>query len=364
MHKLNWRLSAIRLTFKEYFVYIKRNPGLISQIPKRFCEESVLYVSYLLAKIYEMLTGRTKNTYLIKNLRSLTHDMKKANDLYKPSLFWKDLYGQFERVLYTSNIGQFKTQRYNRRFSCPYPNSDIIFQSFIWLYWNNIKQRDTLDLLRTIEEPSLGKGETYTINGKKISYDLLQSLDEFYAIYPHLSKNTNIIICELGAGYGRLGYVFLKAIPSGSYIIVDLPGSLIIAEYYLSKLFPKKDVLRYKDTKKYKSFDRKMLSNYKVVLLAPWQLSLITDKSLDVFINIYSFQEMTMMQIENYFSIIDRKCKGIFYSKQNFVSDNPKDDIRIEMKDYPVKKSWTRIYKRPSTIHQSSFEGLYKVTGS
>jgi putative sugar O-methyltransferase len=231
----------------------------------------------------------------------------------------------------------------------------------MWLYWNNIKKRDSLHLLKTIEEPELGRGETYEIQGKKMSHDLLQSLDEFYAIYPYLKKKDDLLICELGAGYGRLAYVFLKAIPHITYIVVDLPGSLIISQYYLSTLFSKKDVLTYEASKKLKKLDRKTLSKYKVVCLAPWQLPLIEDKSLDIFINIYSFQEMTMMQIRNYFSLINTKCQGLFYSKQYFISDNPKDSVHIELKSYPVNKKWKIMYERPSTIHQPNFEALYKI---
>ncbi len=95
--------------------------------------------------------------------------------------------------------------------------------------------------------------------------------------------------------------------------------------------------------------------------MAPWQLPNIVDKSLDVFVNIYSFQEMTMPQIENYFSLIDKKCKGIFYTKQYYDSVNHKDRIKLTRTDYPTKKNWETIFERPSTIHQLVFEALYRI---
>lgn len=352
------KIRMIFLIMKEYIAYIRTEPELLWRVPTRLWEECYLHIRYFLARI----TGSKKNSKLISELHSLSHEMEQADEVYKPSLLWEDLYEQFERVLHVEDIEAFKTQRYNRRFSAFAPRDIVIYKMFLWLYWQNIEKRDTLKLLKTLEEPSLGKGDTYMIQGKRMSHDLLQSLDEFYAIYPHIkNKNEHIITAELGAGYGRLGYVFLNAIPKSTYIIIDLPGSLIIAQYYLQKVFSKEKILTFQKSSKIKKLDRKTLSKYSIVFLAPWQLPDIEDKTLDIFINIYSFQEMTMKQVKNYFSLIDSKCKGLFYTKQYFESDNPKDEVKIDLKDYPVNKKWEKIYEKPSTIHQLNFEALYRI---
>lgn len=230
------------------------------------------------------------------------------------------------------------------------------------MYWQNIKTRDTLHLLEKIEEPALGKADTYSVQGKRISHDLLQSLDELYSIYPYIkTKNKHIITAELGAGYGRLGYVFLHAIPKSTYIIIDLPGSLIIAQYYLKRIFPKEKILTFQQSSKMEKLDRKTLSKYKLVFISPWQLPTIKNKALDIFINIYSFQEMTSEQIKNYFELINVKCAGLFYTKQSYKAENPKDQISIHLEDYPVNKKWKNVYVKNSTIHQLNFEALYRI---
>lgn len=358
MVKMKEKIYMMYVIFKEYIVYIKDKPSLLWRVPIRLWEEFFLHARYILAKI----SGNSKNTSLIQDLHKLSDEMSKADAVYKPSLLWKDLYEQFERVLHVEDIEAFKTQRYNRRFSAFAPTDIIFFKMFLWVYWQNIKTRDSLHLLEKLEEPKLGKGDTYTIQGKTISHDLLQSVDEFYAIYPEIKhKKDHQIIAELGAGYGRLGYVFLNALPNSTYIIIDLPGSLIIAQYYMKHMFAKEKILTYQKSSKMKTLDKKTLSQYKVVFLAPWQMPLIEDKALDIFINIYSFQEMTMPQIKNYFSLINEKCKGLFYSKQYFQSENPKDSLKIDLKDYPVNKKWKEIYVRTSTVHQLSFETLYRI---
>lgn len=348
----------IKLILKEYFQYIVNDPSLFKKIPLRLWEEFSLHFRFTLSKILRT----KKNASIIKKLHILRDDMEKAEPVYKPSLLWKDLYDQFERVLHVEDIRAFKTQRYNRRFSAFAPTDPVIYKMFLWLYRNEIKKRDTLKLLEKLEEPSLGKADIYEIQGKNISHDLLQSLDEFYNIYPYIqNKNKHIFFAELGGGYGRLGYIFLKAIPKCTYIMIDLPGSLVIAEYYLTHLFPKEKILTYEKSRLLKKFDLKILSKYKVVILAPWQLPFIEYKSLDIVANIYSFQEMTFGQIDNYFELINNKSNGLFYSKQYFISENPKDEIKITLKDYPVKKSWKKIFEKPSTMHQYTFETLYKI---
>ncbi len=343
---------------KEYFTYIKMEPRLISAIPKRIWEEFSLYARFIFVKSIKT----SKNVRLLKQLEGLRADMEKADPVYKPSIHWEDLYNQFERVLYVEDIKNFKTQRYNRTFSAFAPTNPRFYKMFLWAYWQLIRKRDSLHLLHTLEEPRIGNPVTYDINGTVMSYDLLQSLDEFYTIYPRIkTKHKHIIVAELGAGYGRLGYVSSKAIPKSTYIIVDLPGSLILSQYYLSRLFPRHKVLTYDASRRMKKFDRALLSKYKIVFLAPWQLTNIADESLDVFINIYSFQEMTMPQIENYFSLIDKKCKGIFYTKQYYDNENLKDQLRITKNDYPIRKHWKTIFERTSTVSQHVFESLYKV---
>jgi len=201
---------------REHVTYITQDPGLIWKIPKRFWEESSLYVRYIIAKY----TKTYKNSGLIRQLSKLRADMNEAPPEYKPSLVWQDLYNQFERILYVENIAYFKTQRYNQHFSAYAPTNPRFYTRFLWVYWQLLRKQDSLNLLGTLQEPLLGHPLTYQINGKRMSYDLLQSIDEFYSIYRHIRKGgTHLIVTELGAGYGRLGYVFLNGIANATYII-------------------------------------------------------------------------------------------------------------------------------------------------
>jgi len=323
-----------------------------------------LRMRYYIARIKDKVTGKTlleKGT--LRTFEIMIHDMEKVDGLYKPSLFWKDIYKHFIRLMYTEGIQNFKVQRYNRCFAGFYPTDPIIYKCLLWSYYNNLKQKDSLNLLNSLEEPEFGGGgDVYLIEDKKITLDLLQSIDEFYRIYSYFDqiKNKNLVVAELGAGYGRLAYIFLKALKNVTYVIVDLPGGLIFSEYYLSNLFPDKKIMSYESSKKYQMFNREIMQEFNIVFLGPWQLQQIASKSIDIFSNIYSFQEMKLEHIQNYFSLIDKKCNGIFYTKQSINIKNQWDGIDANF-PYPIKKNWKELYFNKSPLMQHVFEAVYKI---
>ena len=53
-------------------------------------------------------------------------------------------------------------------------------------------------------------------------------------------------IIEIGAGYGRLAYVFVKARPGCKYWIVDLPPALYVSQQYLSAVLPDRKVFTFR----------------------------------------------------------------------------------------------------------------------
>ena len=111
------RLERVFILFREYISYLAVNPRLIFVIPKRLWEEFYLHIQYFFVRI----TGTSKNKALRLQLQTLRTDMENVDLMYRPSLLWEDLYNQFERVLHVEDMSNFKTQRYNRRFSAYSP---------------------------------------------------------------------------------------------------------------------------------------------------------------------------------------------------------------------------------------------------
>ena len=93
---------------------------------------------------------------------------------------------------------------------------------------------------------------------------------------------------ELGAGYGRLGYVVLEALPESKYTILDIPPALYLSQRYLTAFFPERPAFRFRPFRSYEAIAEEFEAA-SLRFLAPHQLELLPAKSFDYFVNISSF---------------------------------------------------------------------------
>ena len=235
-------------------------------------------------------------------------------------------------------------------------------QIFTRLIWLLAESYDSLKFLDRIFEPEFGNPFRVNFRGRLVSQDLANSLMELYAITeiqrPALTEY--FTVCELGAGYGRNAFVFLKAFSNCKYIIVDIPPALYVSQAYLSEVLPEKRIMRFKDFTNFEEI-REEYEKSDLIFLLPHQAQLLKPKSVEYFVNISSFHEMTFLQIEAYFALVDRLTCGYFYMKQWRNFHNLKDGITVKQTDYPCKDDWKRLYTRTSPSHPLFFETLFHI---
>ena len=118
-------------------------------------------------------------------------------------------------------------------------------------------------------------------------------------------------IIEIGAGWGGFAYQIKKLFPEVCYVIIDLPQTLLISSVYLKSLFPHAKSLMYGESgfesslKNFRAFDFVFLPHYVVP-----QADL---PGVELAINMVSFQEMTITQVECYLEWLARmKCPAIY----------------------------------------------------
>jgi hypothetical protein len=140
-------------------------------------------------------------------------------------------------------------------------------------------------------------------------------------LYRHgvLSKSSDAggkrcYVLEVGGGYGGLAHHLSKICLNSTYVIVDLPETLLFSASYLTLLNPHKKIYIY-DSNEFPGFvQNDDMGSYDFVLLPNYMLRSLTRSRFDLVLNIASLQEMRTSQVEVYLDFIQQVCSGVFYS--------------------------------------------------
>lgn len=300
-------------------------------------------------------------TYLL-----MKNDNQLAAPLYQAGKFWESINTEFVDFLWAGALKNLRNEYFNRRFAGPEPASRQVWRALLWLYYQKLEEIDTDGFLKLASEPSEGgTSDQEIIDGRPMSLDFLQSVEEMYRIREawQLAGKSGYpsVILELGGGYGRLAYVCRKMLPDCTYIILDLPEALICAESWLNRVLPG-ECVPYSESRSIVLFDRERLQSRKLWLLGAHQIEMIAPKVADVFINIYSFAEMPPQAIKNYFTHTDRITQGILYSKQRKLENNRVDEVQITPDIYPIPDHWQPLFQRTNLLYEAFFEAAYHVS--
>jgi putative sugar O-methyltransferase len=244
------------------------------------------------------------------------------------------------------------------------PVAAWIYRTFVAMYWEVLARHDPLRLLSLLEEPELGDPFLVLHRDRRISQDLCNSVHELYSIVGDeaspLRSETAFEILEIGAGYGRLAHVFLAAAPNVRYTIVDVPPALAVSQAYLSTIFAGERLFRFRPFSSFDEIADEFL-DARIRFLLPHQAEQVPSRSVDQVVNISSFHEMARDQVQRYFALVDRICRGRMYTKQWRVSRASIDGVVLREHDYPVPPQWRVLYHERHPIQRWFFHALYQV---
>jgi hypothetical protein len=152
------------------------------------------------------------------------------------------------------------------------------FAYAITLYY--LKSIDRLGLLDTLGEDESFGNFTFTIAGRQVSRDLLDSLAEIYFLDRHLevSSREGFRVLDVGAGYGRLAHRMANALPGIESIFCTdaVAVSTFVSDYYL----------RFRGVEKARVIPLDEIDNA------------LSEHPVDLAINIHSFSECRPQAIE------------------------------------------------------------------
>ncbi len=145
------------------------------------------------------------------------------------------------------------------------------------------------------------------------NYAVIKTLHQKGIISTLLSTEAPVIL-EIGAGYGGLAYHLSRIVRKAKYVIVDLPETLLLAASYLTITCPERPLYLY-DPKDIQTASTSDFSGYDFVLLPNYALRYLNNLRFDLAINVGSFQEMNVEQLDAYLDFLKPRLKGILYSQ-------------------------------------------------
>jgi len=209
-----------------------------------------------------------------------------------------------------------------------------------------------------LEEPKDGIGFVYP-DGRFISMDIARYQEAVNSLYragilPSLKTSSQTVrnfVLEIGGGYGGLAHHLSRILNPATYVIVDLPETLLFSASYLTLQNPGKKIYLYGKANAEEFLQSKDVEEYDFVLIPNYRLDLLEHFRFPLTINMASFQEMRPEQVATYLDFICRTCTGVLYSfnqVRNALNHELKDLITMlrarftlrALHEVETKKTW------------------------
>ncbi len=156
------------------------------------------------------------------------------------------------------------------------------------------------------------------VNNDVLGYQERINVLHAFGLIARLQDMERPVIVEIGGGYGALAHFLKKLIPQATYMIIDLPSSLVYSMSYLAVASPEHEAV---------VSDRPDLirPEGQFVFAPDFAVERSNPFPIDLVVNTLSFAEMPAATVERY-AAFARACvalrKGVLF-EQNFRCDPP-----------------------------------------
>jgi hypothetical protein len=241
------------------------------------------------------------------------------------------------------------------------PEGQQVYTLFVGLLWWHATRDDPDGLEPRLAEPTIGNPIPVYLDGRLISQDLANSLREFRRFQRHLAGPRRATLAELGAGYGRLGYLAITA-SACRYWVVDIPPALAVAEWYLSRCFPDRRIFRWRPFVAWDAVANE-IADADIAVFTVDQLALFPEKAVDVFASISTIHEMTPEQIEAYMTLQFRAASRALYTKNWTSWRNHLDQYDFESTNISAPVGWRTALDAADDVIPDFTEKLFVAPG-
>jgi putative sugar O-methyltransferase len=309
--------------------------GLIEKLNEGFCDHRSE------TRISPQLTSEVVHR-IIRSFREAKSDQAFAEKPYQVGKWWQEIIEQeWAEMLPAITANDFETiglllENFHRSSISRstlggygdyngYKKHPFLFRYLFiynWCKYRDICKRRGIED-RDLSWPLTGNPVGIRIAEQVLSYDALRHFYYAKEIASLLKDVTHPVICEIGGGIGGIAFATRKTLQKEmTYILIDLPESLIVSSYFLQMSFPEERVLLLGE----EDVSQVDLRQYGIVLLPNHALPRLSDRTVDLFYNASSFSEMNAETASRYVTDIERICDRYFMHVNHDIRFTWKDD--------------------------------------
>ena len=278
-------------------------------------------------EIEDTFYGKIANSFVL----AYRHDSD-AKDI---SSEWDRISNEFREIFFDKDNNIIKESLKNFRgdpkiytkiFNNQYPyiaKEDGYYKSYLSaidlvLEYHRFAEKIDKEVLASVSESVAGNYKAINYRGKKISEQLLQNLVVANDIIKHVPFSTERrnVVLDIGVGFGGSTRIMSYYTPNTTQILLDLPETLFLTAYYLKYNFPNKKIALLEDIYPHLDNLEEFIQEYAFIIIPPFVLDYIKDKSIDLVINASSLAFMSEEYLNYYLKETKRVLKdgGYFYS--------------------------------------------------
>jgi len=221
-----------------------------------------------------------------------------------------------------------------------------------------VEQAGFLGLLKKYPTPEIGRPLRLKHKGYIFTWLYLRQI-YFLGLFKKYLKdklNPEAVVLDIGSSYGIFSSLVKLEMPKSHNVLVDMPGQLIIAHYYLSQLFPQAKIAGFKEIAEAEEIDKTFIKQFDFVLIPTSMYDKLGANSIDLLTNFTSFSEMSRAWFDLYINSQVFKTAPFLYTINRYDA-YPTYENKVTVLDYPLN-DYERIHIGTCPLLKNHHEGF------
>jgi hypothetical protein len=332
------------------------------------------------------VAGSSADTALLRRIcsayRKAIEDQPFQPEIYRPTEWWQQVransLGPVMRALQTSDLGALR-EIYRNFFrnpcssglvDLPYGKAKALSGKAIGDMYRRFYLGDALHRIDTWVKQAGGGFALRDLAGPGIGNPFGVVLDEILiqtgAPYQHYCAHRimrqliseQAFVAEIGGGFGGMAYYLLRDRPRLTYLDFDLPESLALTAYYLSKAFPSMTFLLYGE----EELSSQTMRRADVILMPLFELPKLPQGSVHVSFSSNAISDLSRESLAEYLRILAHCTRDRFLHIRTSKSSTPLSDEMLRSQ-LPFRQLETRVANWYTYRHANAVEveSLYRA---